>query len=187
MIGTTKDEMTLFTAMDLGIGEIDGNAVGRALEASFGGRATEVHDTYAALYPDLSHRDLLTVIATDRVFRVPAIDLAEAGMDQRPTYMYLFAWETPVFAGTLKSCHALELPFMWDAVDRPGLAMLTGDGPERQGIADVMHAEWIAFARAGDPGFPAYDAHRRATRRYDTESTVVDDPMGSQRELWSTR
>jgi para-nitrobenzyl esterase len=186
IIGTTKDEMTLFTALDLGVGEIDGAAVARVLEASFGDRAGEIHDAYLALHPGLGHRDLLTVIATDRVFRMPAIDLAEAGLGRRPTYMYLFGWETPVFDGKLKSCHALELPFMWDAIDKPGLSMLTGSGEERQGIADVMHAEWIAFARTGDPGWPEYDTDRRATRWYDTDSSVVDDPEGAQRELWAT-
>jgi len=186
MIGTTKDEMTLFTALDLGVGEIDGAAVARVLEESFGDRADEIHAAYLALHPDLSVRDLLTVIATDRVFRMPAIDLAEAGVGRRPTFMYLFAWETPILDGKLKSCHAIELPFMWDAIDKPGLSMLTGDGPERQGIADLMHAEWIAFARHGDPGWTPYDTERRATRWYDATSTVVDDPDHAQRELWTT-
>ena len=99
--------------------------------------------------------------------------------------MYLFTWETPVFDGKLKSCHALELPFMWDAIDKPGLSMLTGDGPERQPLADAMHAAWIAFARTGDPGWPAYDLDRRATQRFDTTVETVDDPMGAQRELWT--
>ena len=52
MIGTTKDEMTLFTVLDLGIGEIDGDAVNRALARTFGERGTEVRATYETLYPD---------------------------------------------------------------------------------------------------------------------------------------
>ena len=129
--------------------------------------------------------DLLVATATDRVFRVPAIRLAEAGAETRPTFMYLFTWESPVFDGKLKSCHALELPFMWDALDRPGLSMLTGTGPERQPLADAMHAAWIRFARTGDPGWPAYDVDRRATQRFDTTLEVLDDPMRIQRELWA--
>lgn len=185
LIGTTKDEMTLFTALDLGVGELDGDAVNRALARTFGDRGSTVHEAYAALYPELSHRDLLTVIATDRVFRIPAIRLAEAAATRRPTYMYLFTWETPVFDGKLKSCHALELPFMWDAIEKPGLSMLTGHGPERQALADAMHASWIAFARTGDPGWPSYDVDRRATQRFDTTVETLDDPQGAQRELWS--
>jgi len=123
--------------------------------------------------------------STDRVFRVPAIRLAEAGLDRRPTYMYLFTWESPAFDGKLKSCHALELPFMWDAIDKPGLSMLTGEGDDRRPLADAMHAAWIAFARTGDPGWPAYDAERRATQRFDSTVETLDDPMGAQRELWA--
>jgi para-nitrobenzyl esterase len=98
--------------------------------------------------------------------------------------MYLFTWPSPVMDGKLKSCHALELPFMWDALDTPGLSMLTGDGPERQAIADEMHARWIAFGRTGDPGWPAYDLDRRATQVFDVDSRVVDDPQGAERALW---
>jgi carboxylesterase type B len=74
---------------------------------------------------------------------------------------------------------------MWDSLDRPGLSMLTGDGPERQAIADAMHAAWIRFARTGDPGWPAYDLDHRATQRFDTTLEVVNDPMSRQRELWA--
>ena len=185
LIGTTQDEMTLFTVLDLGFGEINPDAVIAALTKSFGDRAEAVQATYAEIYPGSTPMDLLVATATDRVFRVPAIRLAEAGVDTRPTFMYLFTWESPAFDGKLKSCHALELPFMWDALDRPGLSMLTGDGPERQPVADAMHAAWIRFARTGDPGWPAYDLDRRATQRFDTTPEVLDDPMRVQRELWA--
>ena len=185
LIGTTQDEMTLFTVLDLGFGEINPDAVIAALTKSFGDRAEAVQATYAEIYPGSKPMDLLVATATDRVFRVPAIRLAEAAVSARPTFMYLFTWESPAFDGKLKSCHALELPFMWDALDRPGLSMLTGNGPERQPIADAMHAAWIRFARTGDPGWPAYDLDRRATQRFDTTLEILDDPMRVQRELWA--
>ena len=185
LIGTTKDEMTLFTQLDLGLGEIDGAVVDRVLADSFGDRGPEVLAAYRELHPTLEDRDLLTVLATDRVFRIPAIRLAEAAADRRPTFMYLFAWETPVFGGKLKSCHALELPFMWDAIDKPGLSMLTGDGPGRQALADAMHAAWISFARTGDPGWPAYDTDRRPTLIIDETDRVEDAPRADRRAAWS--
>lgn len=185
LIGTNHDEMTLFMAFDLGLGEIDGAVVHGELVARFGDRADAVLAAYQAENPDASPIDLMTAIATDRVFRMPSIRLAEAGVNHRPTFMYLFTWATPAFGGKLKSGHALELPFMWDAIDRPGLSMLTGDGPERQALADAMHGAWIRFARTGDPGWPAYDLERRATQRFDTTLEVLDDPLGAERELWA--
>ena len=186
MIGTTLDEMTLFLALELGVGELDGEALNRQMQRFFGDRTAEVVGTYTKNRADAPLADVLTAISTDRVFRIPAIRLAEAQARQgRATFMYLFTWPSPVMDGKLKSCHALELPFMWDALDAPGLAMLTGHGPERQAIADAMHAAWIAFGRTGDPGWPSYDADRRATKRFDTTTEVLDDPMGDERALWT--
>jgi para-nitrobenzyl esterase len=168
------------------VGEFDGAALNKQMQRFFGDRSDEVIGRYTENRPGCSPGDVLTAISTDRVFRIPAIRLAEAQAAQgRPTWMYLFTWATPVMDGKLKSCHALELPFMWDALDKPGLSMLTGDGPERQAIADAMHAAWIAFARNGDPGWPGYDRDRRATERFDTTVETLDDPMGDERELWT--
>ncbi len=186
IVGTNHDEMTMFTALDLGTGTVDEAAITAALTDTFGDRATAVAAEYHAIYPDAPPADIATAIATDRVFRVPAIQLAEAGLEERPTFMYLFTWESPVMGGALKSCHALELPFVWDALDRPGLSMLTGDAPDRQPLADAMHAAWIRFARTGDPGWPAYDLPRRATQRFDTTLEILDDPMAAQRQLWAS-
>jgi para-nitrobenzyl esterase len=164
MIGTTRDEMTLFLSLDLRVGEIDAAGLHRQMAKVFGERSDEVISTYTANRPGGTLGDVLTAFSTDRAFRIPSIRLAEAQVaNGRPTYMYLFTWATPVMGGKLGSCHALELPFMWDALDKPGLSQLTGDGPERQAIADAMHAAWIAFARTGDPGWPRYDPDRRAT------------------------
>lgn len=184
MIGTTKDEMTMFTALDLGTGTIDDSVITGVLAESFGDRGPEVEAAYRTLFSDSDATDRITAIATDRVFRTPALRLAEAA-PMRPTHMYLFSWESPVFDGKLKSCHALDLPFVWDAIDKPGLTMLTGDGPHRQVVADAMHHAWIAFARTGDPGWTPYEPEARWTQNFNTESELVSDPMREQRLLWA--
>jgi para-nitrobenzyl esterase len=99
--------------------------------------------------------------------------------------MYLFAWETPAFGGVLRSCHALELPFVWDALEQAGVNALTGEGPERLGLARDMHERWIAFARTGDPNWPRYDLERRPVIVFDgAGSRVVNDPARDERRLW---
>ncbi|MND03870.1 Para-nitrobenzyl esterase [compost metagenome] len=51
-----------------------------------------------------------------------------------------------------------------------------------------MSEAWIAFARTGDPNhpgipqWPSYDAERRATMVFDTQSRVVDDPDSAIRK-----
>jgi para-nitrobenzyl esterase len=121
------------------------------------------------------------------VFRIPAIRLLEAQIAHGPVWSYLFTFESPVFGGILRSTHALEIPFVFDTLEGSGADMLTGTGPERQGIADAMHGAWIAFARHGDPShagipdWPGYDLDRRATMRFDAECEVLDDPAPADR------
>jgi carboxylesterase type B len=131
-------------------------------------------------------RDLLIAIASDGVFRIPALRLAEAQLVHgRPAYVYYFTWATPALDGALGSTHALEIPFVFDNLDRPGASFFTGDGPERAALATAMHQAWIRFARTGDPGWPAYDTTRRPTQVYDGGSNpVVDDPDGTERTVW---
>ena len=129
---------------------------------------------------------------TDLVFRVPAIRLAEAQAAHQPdhTFMYRFDWPSNAFDGRLGSCHSLEIPFVFNNLQRPGVGMLTGpDAP--QSIADEMHSAWIEFVRNDDPGgsppraWPPYEpAAGRATMLFDVPSRVEPDPDGHERELW---
>ena len=111
-------------------------------------------------------------------------------MPHGTVHNYLFTWATPAFGGILRSTHALEIPFVFDNLRQPGVPVFTGDGEERQGIADVMHRAWIAFAHSGDPShdglpkWPAYCTDQRATMRFDVECELLLDPAGDERALW---
>jgi len=97
--------------------------------------------------------------------------------------MYEFAWRSPGFDGKLGSCHSLEIPFVFDTLDREGLEILLGAEPPQQ-LANSMHAAWVAFATNGNPGWPQFDLNRRATMRFDTKQELVDDPRSAERKLW---
>jgi para-nitrobenzyl esterase len=48
-----------------------------------------------------------------------------------------------------------------------------------------MGDAWTAFARGGDPGWPAYEPGTRATMWLEAvRSEVVPDPMGVERTWW---
>jgi carboxylesterase type B len=47
-----------------------------------------------------------------------------------------------------------------------------------------MMDAWIAFARSGDPGWPAYDAERRTTMLFGRTCGTEDDPQGEERRVW---
>src|ERR1700730_15693322 len=73
---------------------------------------------------------------------------ALAQKDAGATYMYEFEWQPPTFDGRLGACHALEMPFVFDNLDKQGFAGLAGTNPPQQ-IADAMHSAWVAFATSG--------------------------------------
>jgi para-nitrobenzyl esterase len=133
---------------------------------------------------------ILSAITTDSTFRIPAVRLAEAQTAAGgQAWMYLFTWATPVFDGRLGSCHALEIPFVFDNLDQPGADAFVGpDAPAP--LAKAMSATWCGFARDGDPAggplgtWPAYGPGTRSTMVLEPDAHLEDDPMGAERALW---
>jgi para-nitrobenzyl esterase len=185
LTGTNQHEITLFQILDPTLADLDDAGILDRLRSLATDPAALLR-AYRAATPDATAKDVWSALATDAVFRMPAVRLAEAADAHGRSWMYRFAWETPVFGGILRSTHALEIPFVFDTLAQPGADKLTGDGPERAAIAAAMHQAWIRFARSGDPGWPAYEAPRRTTMRFDREPGLVDDPERPQREAWES-
>jgi carboxylesterase type B len=189
LVGTNTDDWRLWLVVSGAIAAITEKILtgpvatyGHQSLAAYGLSPESGLAAYRARYPGVPPGELLTKVQTDWWMRIPALALAEAhaGATSR-TYMYEFAWPSP----GLGAVHALEVPFVFDTVsaDAPLFGPLLGNDPP-QSLADTMHAAWVAFARTGDPGWPAYDLERRATMRFDTTCEVVDDPRAWERELW---
>ena len=137
---------------------------------------------YRAQLPDATPGELLISLSTDALFRIPTIRAAEARFAAaRPTFLYEFAWRTDVEG--LGACHALEIPFVFDALESEGEALTGLDGP--QSLADEMHGAWVRFASTGDPGWLPYTPERRAAMRFDLESSQFDDPAAAERQVWA--
>ncbi|MCE3555820.1 carboxylesterase family protein [Pseudonocardia sp. RS11V-5] len=72
-------------------------------------------------------------------------DAAAAGV---PVHGYEFGWRTRALDGAPGACHNLELPFVFDLLDREHVTDLTGPEPPRA-LADRMHGDWVRFMRDG--------------------------------------
>ena len=155
LVGWNTDEHRLFLHPTGAIAAVDDALLdGVALAL---GLSPDAVAAYRRARPGASPGDVLAAVSTDWFFRIPAVRLAEAHVGgPGRTYMYEFAWRSPVMDGGLGGCHALELPFMFDNLEAEGAAALTGEGPP-QAVADAMHGAWVAFIRDGDPGWAAYD------------------------------
>lgn len=187
IIGCNRDEATLFLAMESGLDGLtvlDGDHVPARL-ASLGEHARPIIETYRRTRPDASPRDLLVAIESDRMMRIPSIELAERKLTggKAPVFMYLFCWA----AGPLGSAHGYEIPFVFDNARPPVMPESVGRG----NLAARMSDAWIAFARDGAPDhpgiphWPAYSLSDRATMIFDRDAVCVrNDPSGEERAAW---
>jgi para-nitrobenzyl esterase len=183
LVGSNADEFGLFLVPSGAWSFIDDTMVAGAAEGY--GLPPEALAVYRNNRPDAVPAAVMNAVGSDFFFRVPAIRAAEARFGaEGKTYMYEFTWRSPQFDGQLGACHAVEIPFVFDALSSPANHPLIGaDAP--QVVADAMHSAWVRFITTGDPGWTPYTAGRRAVMTFDVDSTVVDDPRGDERQLWS--
>jgi para-nitrobenzyl esterase len=197
LIGTTRDEWKLFGFLDRGLASLDEAGLLARLAPQVGGEQAAKRVVEAYREPRsgqaASPKELFFAIETDRVFRLPAIRLAEAQQRRHEgVYMYLFTWESPMMGGALGSCHAIELPFVFGTLGGDGTDLFTGGGPEAERVCQQTMDAWLAFARVGKPAhpglpghrWPAYEPRRRATMRIGGETICEDAPADAEREAW---
>jgi para-nitrobenzyl esterase len=180
LIGTNTDEQRLFLVPTGAMNHVDEAVLGQAVAAY--GLGPDALPVYRANQPDATAGELLAAVSGDWFFRIPALRVAEARTGSA-TWMYEFAWPTPVFGGALGACHALEIGFAFDTLAAEGTSALAGPHPP-QHLADTMHQAWVSFVATGDPGWDRYTAADRATMVFNTDSAVARDPHGDERRLW---
>ena len=182
MIGTTKDELTLFLTTLPSFGTMDEAEAAATFERFTGEPVEGALALYGSLYPDESPSYRLVHLLTDMIARYPSTVIAERKARQAgaPAYHYVLGWETPVLGGVLRAMHARDVPLVFDnAALAPSLL---GEGPV-----------WLAFARHGAPNtaeipnWPAYSPDRRATMVFDVQSKVVDHYDEDARAYWAKR
>ncbi|HRD27562.1 MAG TPA: carboxylesterase/lipase family protein [Caulobacter sp.] len=185
MIGINKDEMTLFMASAPWFGRLDQAGLEAMAGGMFGAKAPTVLAALKRDFPNDSPTYLATHLVTYGRMFAGSVQIAErkAAQGGAKAYMYLLEWETPV--GPFRSPHTLEIPLVFDNVDRA--RVLVGEGPAPQVLAKQMSAAWLAFARTGHPNtpvipwWPAYDAETRSVMVFNLQSRVVNDPYAATR------
>jgi para-nitrobenzyl esterase len=191
VIGTTRDEMHLFTAFDPAAATTTEDQVLEQFDRRFGSRGSDALATYRHHRPGSSNSQILSALTTDETFRVTARRVAEA-RTTGPVWSYWFCHPSTAFDGVLGSCHGLDIPFAFSNLDRPGVDMFIGEHPQHQEVAAEFSGRLLRFATNGDPGWEPYDAQDRATLQIGTPknhssavvSQTVNDPEPEIRELW---
>ena len=200
LIGTNLEEAKLFTALSPEISKM-GDVDGEKLLIGFLGRLG-INMSKSKVMIDMYRKaregkfptipiEIMNALLTDYIFRISTIQLLEAqSTHQSNTYNYLFTWPSPALDGILGACHALEIPFVFNTLDVPGMADFAGKNPETEAISNKIMDAWIAFARTGNPnhdGIPKwlpYDIEKRSTMLIGKEFKVVEKFLDKERAAW---
>jgi para-nitrobenzyl esterase len=196
MVGSTLEEWKLFAMMDPNLRKLDraglGARISRRLTAESADALIDTYETARTHRGDpAAPAELFSAIETDRVFRIPGVRLAEVQSRREPrVFSYIFSWKSPAMGGTLGSCHALELGFIFGTNHLPGMSAFSGTGPAAEKLAGQMQDAWLSFARSGDPScasigtWSPYNESRRATMIFNETTKLEDSPYDDERRAW---
>ena len=185
IVGTNRTEATLLLSGVPGIYDLSWDGVAQLAPRVIGPEGPALVEAYRKIHPAASPSETLLLISTDRMMRLPSIQLAERKARQKraPVYMYLLSYDTDAMGGKLHSPHGLDMPFIFNNTQL-GLA---GDKPDKAVLARQMCGAWTAFAHTGKPDHPSlprwapYSAEDRATMVFDVNPAVVRDPGRAER------
>ncbi|MGE3690826.1 MAG: carboxylesterase/lipase family protein [Novosphingobium sp.] len=181
MIGTARDECTMFMAGDPELGAMSAeHALARFKEAMGDARGEASFKAYRAAYPDDDPSYLVSSMMTDRMFRSDSIVMADrkSAQNAAPVFLYRVDYRPRVADGILRSPHGTEVPLVF-GTKVPVEFM--GAGPEVDALSGTMMNAWLRFARSGNPDgkdltWPRFDATRRPTMLFDVQCRVANDP-----------
>jgi para-nitrobenzyl esterase len=186
LVGHTRDEQRLFTALAGMLGQVTDEQAAAALDVLAPG--PDGARRYRGGFPAAGPDELYELVNSDWAFRMPTLRLAEAqaGAGGR-AYVYELTWPAPGMGGILGACHGLDVPLVFGNLDRGLPAALIGESPnaEAEALSAHMRSAWTAFATDGSPGWTPYDAEHRLVQLFDTSPTVIADPEETSRRIWA--
>jgi para-nitrobenzyl esterase len=151
---------------------------------------TSLIAAYRAEYPGHDNTYLYHVLGSDWLLGADGVTVAErqAAQGGAPVYAYYFTKHTPVRGGKLRSPHTLDIPYVFDTLER-GAPIIGPASEEDQRLADRLSRTWATFARTGDPNNPdmpawaPYDAANRHVMVLDDAPVAILDPHPETRVL----
>jgi para-nitrobenzyl esterase len=150
-------------------------------------KARDMVALYRKTHPGISTTDVWLIMNSDNTRRANAQLLNElkTAQGKAPSYLYYFAWRSPVHKGQMKSYHTLDIPFALYNIDQA--ASMTGAMQDRYALAHRMSAAFASFARTGNPNhadlpnWPVFNARTYPTMVFGNECTVSNDPNREER------
>ncbi|MEU2132079.1 carboxylesterase family protein [Streptomyces sp. NPDC018352] len=185
LVGHTRDEFRLFSVMTGRLGTFTEDEARTALDLF--APAPDGADAYRAAHPQATPEELLELVYSDALFRMPSLQLAQANQAAGGTsFLFELQLAAPASGGVLGACHSLDVPLAFGTLDSPAGRYLFGDRPttEVSAVSRELRRAWVRFATTGDPGWPAHRPERRLTRVLDIESKTLPYPEEASRRIW---
>jgi para-nitrobenzyl esterase len=185
LVGHNRDEYRLFVALAGQLGRIPDDRADAALRLFAPG--PDGAAAYRTAFPGASPAELYERVRTDWLFAMPSLHLAEAHRaGGGSAHVYELTWPAPGDGGALGACHGLDVPLLFGTYGADlGALLFAGTEPSAEALAlsSRFRSSWTAFARTGDPGWPAYD-DERLVQVLDAEPVVTACPEETSRRLW---
>lgn len=200
MVSCTRDEWNLF----LHVPEQDGLSVAQRhysdldksrlidmCEQRLPGLGEKVANTYEDAVPHWIKQpamlDVFSAFESDRMFRIPALRIAEAQARYRND---VFVGHFDYDEGPMGACHGIDLPLVFGHTDTAIGKALTGGSDSARKLSRQVQGAWIAFARSGNPSTDAigiwkpWQQHAQHAMHFRKNTRVGKDPARHIRHLW---
>jgi para-nitrobenzyl esterase len=198
MTGTMGNELSYWTFYDTEMDHIceqtaTDNIV-TSIDPAQGSSMKELYDLYKQ-NPErsgYSEGEIILTMEDDFVFRVPAIQLAEAQSMNANTYLYRVDYPVnlPEYpCQNNRSPHGSELPFVFGKINESSVTDFIGisrdeqDTAVRERLVNEMMSAWVNFAKTGDPNggalptWPLFNADLQPTMRFGVTSKSENAPF----------